>query len=300
MADIQYKNIVEDQAVRAAVSSHPRLWEDNRYVYPVLSRRSKGISIGVNLNPDKICNFDCIYCQVDRSIAPMYRDVDLDVLTSELQQLLTWVRDDTLFQRPPFTSVPAHLKRVNDIAFSGDGEPTSYPGFRDVVRISAETRDSFGLGDVKLVVITNGTLFHRPAVREALAFLDEKNGEIWAKLDAGTPEYYHKIERTKVAFAQIVENIKSAAKLRPIVIQSLFMNVDGGPPPITEIDAYCRILSDVLQQGGRLKLIQLYTVARNPAESIVTPLSDESMDRLGNYVREHIPTPVEVYYGVIN
>ncbi len=300
MADIQDKNIVADQAVRAAVSSHSRLWEDNRYVYPVLSRRSKGISIGVNLNPDKICNFDCIYCQVDRTIAPKFRDVDLEILTSELHQLLTWVHDDTLFQRPPFTSVPAHLKRVNDIAFSGDGEPTSYPGFRDVVRISAETRNSFGLQNVKLVVITNGTLFHRPAVREALAYLGENNGEIWAKLDAGTPDYYHKIERTKVSFAQIVENIKSTAKSRPIVIQSLFMNVDGEPPPITEIDAYCHILSEVLQQGGRLKLIQLYTVARNPAESIVTPLSDESMDRLGNIVREHIPAPVEVYYGVIN
>ena len=50
-------------------SDHARLFEHNRFVYPVLSRRSGGISIGVNLNPDKICNFDCIYCQVDRRSA---------------------------------------------------------------------------------------------------------------------------------------------------------------------------------------------------------------------------------------
>ena len=38
---------------------HSRNWQTNRYVYPVISRRSKGLSIGVNLNPDKVCNFDC-------------------------------------------------------------------------------------------------------------------------------------------------------------------------------------------------------------------------------------------------
>ena len=46
---------------------HPRTFQENRFVYPVLSRRSHGLSVGINLNPDKICNFDCIYCQVDRT-----------------------------------------------------------------------------------------------------------------------------------------------------------------------------------------------------------------------------------------
>ena len=50
-------------------AAHPRTYHENKFVYPVLSRRSGGISIGVNLNPDKICNFDCIYCQVDRRSA---------------------------------------------------------------------------------------------------------------------------------------------------------------------------------------------------------------------------------------
>ena len=48
-------------------TQHERRFEANRFVYPVLSRRSKGLSLGVNLNPDKVCNFDCIYCQVDRT-----------------------------------------------------------------------------------------------------------------------------------------------------------------------------------------------------------------------------------------
>lgn len=289
---------VQNEAVRAAVSRHPRRYEDNRYVYPVLSRRSRGISIGVNLNPDKICNFDCIYCQVDRTVPPVYRDVDLDILADELRRLLAWVRDGTLFERPPFTRIPAPLKRVNDIAFSGDGEPTSYPRFYDAVRLAAGIRDAFALPGVKLVVITNASLFHRAAVKKTLAYLDAHHGEIWAKLDAGTEAYYHRIERTRVSFNRIVQNLIDAAQRRPLVIQSLFMRVHDAPPPPEEIAAYCDILRKVRAAEGGLKFVQLYTVARKPAETYVTPLSDEEMDALGQTVRKQTGVPVEVYYGV--
>ena len=54
---------------------HPRRFEDFKFVYPVLSRRAHGISIGINTNPDKVCNFDCIYCQVDRTTEPPVKEV---------------------------------------------------------------------------------------------------------------------------------------------------------------------------------------------------------------------------------
>ena len=72
----------------SAFAAHPRDWLKNRYVYPVVSRRAGGVSIGVNLNPGKECSFNCIYCQVDRtapSSAPM---VDVDVLRRELEDML--------------------------------------------------------------------------------------------------------------------------------------------------------------------------------------------------------------------
>ena len=49
-----------------ALQDHPRTHAGNRYVYPVISRRAGGLSIGINLSADKLCNFHCIYCQVDR------------------------------------------------------------------------------------------------------------------------------------------------------------------------------------------------------------------------------------------
>src|SRR4051795_6071949 len=91
---------------------HRRDWEGNRYVYAVVSRRSKGVSVGVNLNPDKVCNFDCVYCQVDRTTPGGPRDVDLVQLTAELEDLLSSVASGRLWQEEPFRNTPEHLRRL--------------------------------------------------------------------------------------------------------------------------------------------------------------------------------------------
>ncbi len=287
-----------ENAFRSAISSHPRLFEENKYVYPVVSRRSRGISVGINLNPDKICNFDCIYCQVDRKTAPVLRDVRPDEIEQELRDLFGQIRDGTLFEHPRFREIPDALKRTNDIAFSGDGEPTTYPGFREVVERVARVKREFGLGEVKLNVITNATRFHRPEVMDALEILQASNGEIWAKLDAGTDAYYNLVERTRIPFDLVVDNIRKAALRWPLVIQSLFMRIQDVPPSQDEILAYCNVLKKVLSENGKLKLIQIYTVARAPAETFVTSLSNEEVDDIAEVVRRHLPEiPVEVYYG---
>ena len=221
-----------DTAVRRAVTSHPRRFENNRYVYPVLSRRSGGISIGINLNPDKIRNFDCIYCQVDRTVGPVLREVDEDRIIEELSALLGDTLEGRLFGQPPFSEIPDRLKRINDIAFSGDGEPTTYPRFREIVKKTAAVKRTFDLQEVKITAITNCTRFHVPAVLEAFDVMHRNNGEIWAKLEAGTAEYYHLVERTRISFERIVDNLKLAARRWPLVIQSLFMRVHGQPPPM--------------------------------------------------------------------
>src|SRR5437879_1637370 len=169
---------------------HRLTFQENLYGYAVVSRRSKGVSIGVNLNPDKVCNFDCVYCQVDRKTPPLVRDVDLPRLLEELQDMLDLVTSGELFEMERFRDTPAALRRLNDIAFSGDGEPTTCPEFLEIVQAAAAIKRQRGLANVKMVLITNATMFHRFKVREALAVLDANNGEIWAKLEAGTEAYY--------------------------------------------------------------------------------------------------------------
>jgi wyosine [tRNA(Phe)-imidazoG37] synthetase (radical SAM superfamily) len=286
------------KGLERAWTRHERRWKDNRYVYAVVSRRSGGVSVGINLNPDKACNFDCIYCQVDRRTPPSVRNVDLAVLSAELGRVLEADKEGTLYAFAPFDALPIERRGIRDIAFSGDGEPTTFPRFADAVRIAAEARKQFVLASAKIVLITDAAYLHRPVVREGLCILDHNRGEVWAKLDAGTEEYFRRVCRPNVPLQRILENILETAVVRPTVIQSLWMKIDGGGPDMPEISAYCRRLNAILDGGGRLRNIQIYTIARRPAESSVEMLPDAELDRIAETVRERVPVPVETYYGV--
>ena len=274
---------------------HDRLWRDNRYVYPVISRRSKGLSIGVNLNPDMACNFDCVYCSVDRSVPATVRTVDLAVVRAELDALLTLAVGGGIWAVPPFDRTPPELRRLNDIAFSGDGEPTAAAEFPAACRLADELLRWHG-AVAKIVVITNATLLQRPETAAALAFLDGVPSEIWAKLDAGTEEYYQRVDRSKVPLARVLENLLAAGRARPIVIQSLFMRLEGVGPAAAEIDAYCARLRDLVAGGCRIRLVQVYTTARATAESFVTPLPAAGVDAIVARVRA-LGIAAEAYYG---
>jgi wyosine [tRNA(Phe)-imidazoG37] synthetase (radical SAM superfamily) len=289
----------EGSSSQSYFASHPRLWREFHYVYPVISRRSKGLSIGMNLNVDKICNFDCIYCCVDRSVAPVRRDVDLDQITGELDAMITWAAGGEIWQSGEFGNVPPELRHVRDITFSGDGEPTSYKGFADACRIVARARTAHALGDAKLIVHTDSSLLHRDHVKEGIAVLDANNGEVWAKLDAGNEPYYQLVNRTKVPFQQVLDNILACGRERELVVQALFMSVHGDPLPDNEFDAFCERLQELIAGGCRISLVQIYTVARSPAESYAQPLSNDHLDHLVATLRHRLPDlPCEPYYGV--
>ncbi len=276
---------------------HERSFDANRFVYPVLSRRSRGLSIGVNLNPDKVCNFDCIYCQVDRTRQSETEFVETDGLLAELGEMLDLAASGEIFRTAKFRDTPAHLRRLNDIAFSGDGEPTTYRNFDEIIAACAAQKRARGLDDVKLVLITNASMFHRPHVQRGLAILDANNGEIWAKLEAGTPEYFQLVDRTPIPFQQILDNIAAAARVRPLVIQALFMRVAGEPPSEAELEAFCDRLNEITATGGQLKLVQVYTVARRPAEDFVASLSDAEVDAIVALVRQRTGLVAEAFYG---
>jgi len=277
--------------------SHPRRFAENRYVYPVLSRRARGISIGVNLNPDKRCNFDCAYCQVDRAAMGPPEPLDLVRLADELNRMLPWAASGAIYEGPQFAATPPALRRLNDVALSGAGEPTLSPQFPEVVDACVAALGRHGLRDVKLVLITNASLLHVDRVRRALDVLHANGGEIWAKLDAGTEAYYRQVARSEVPWARILANLAEAARRWPIVIQSLFLRIDGRPPSPEEQAAYGDRLAEIVAAGGRIKEVQIHTLARAPAERWVAALSDAEIDALGAAVRERTGLNVATYYG---
>jgi hypothetical protein len=56
-------------------------------------------------------------------------------------------------------------------------------------------------------------------------------------------------------------------------------------------------LNEISAAGGRLNLIQVYTVARQPAESYVAPLTDAEVDRIVALVQQRTSLPAKAFYG---
>jgi wyosine [tRNA(Phe)-imidazoG37] synthetase (radical SAM superfamily) len=283
------------------ITDHRRQWRDCRYVYPVVSRRARGVSIGVNLNLDKRCSFNCLYCQINRRIRREPMEVIIPILRKELDLALDQACTGLLWQEERFCQTPAELRRINDIAFSGDGEPTCLENFDQAVQAAADALGQYPHTEpIKLIVITNASGLQSPQFRRALPILDASNGEIWAKLDAGSEEFFRKVNRPGrgITLREIMENILSVAQARPVVIQTLWFRIDGLGPVEGEIAAYCDRLKWLENQGGQIKLVQLHTIARPPASAKASALPNDQLDAIAKLVRESVVSvPVEVYYG---
>ncbi|MBM74054.1 MAG: radical SAM protein [Proteobacteria bacterium] len=285
-------------------TDHRRALHRNRYVYAVVSRRAAGLSIGINLNPDKACNFDCPYCQVDRSNQDRsLRNVDVNALIEELRGILSWVKDGVLWNIPPFNTAAEHLRVVKDISFAGDGEPTACPQFLQAVSAVTELVAEFEFQDVRLQLLTNATLFHKEKVAAGVELLRVNNGEIWAKLDAGTESWFHRVDGTRFPFARVLKNIQWAAQRSPIVIQSMFHRFGDEEPDDQEVEAWVKRLEDIYREGGEIRLVQVYSVARKPSNSSVKMLEKERLEDIAGSARLLVAslnqkTEVVVYPGV--
>lgn len=289
-----------DRSWTRAFASHGRQWQDFRYVYPVLSRRSRGLSVGINLNPSGLCNFDCVYCCVDRrgGLDQLDRQVDIDVLSDELDQMLHQIAQGAIWEVEPFNSVPNAYRRLNDIAFSGNGEPTLSRQFLPACEHVVKLKQKHELDDAQVVVITNATCLTQPEVEQALTLLDSHGGEVWAKLDAGDAHLFQQINRSSVAFGRVLEQISACGQRRPMVIQTLLLRYQGMVMGRQGIADYVGRIRELLDQGCQIKRIQLYTIARSTAEADAVPLESSEMDHYAELVRHRLgELPIEVFYS---
>jgi wyosine [tRNA(Phe)-imidazoG37] synthetase (radical SAM superfamily) len=270
----------------AAVQDHSRHFADFTFVYPVISRRSRGLSIGINLNPDKVCNFDCVYCEVDRRVPGLVSRVDLEQMKDELVAMIRFAKDGGLAKEPKFDEVPWLTRDIKDIAFSGDGEPTMIANFSECVAAVAEVKKAEGLERTKIVLITDAAGLDKADVKAGLDIMDGHNGEVWAKLDAGTEAYYQQVNRSHIFYERILKNITATAQVRPVVIQSLFLKLHGAIMPAEELAAYCARLQDILAAGGQIREVHAYTLARPTTESYASRLSAGELDTLAAAIRE--------------
>jgi wyosine [tRNA(Phe)-imidazoG37] synthetase (radical SAM superfamily) len=261
---------------------HRRDREAGRLVYPVVSRRSGGLSIGVNLFPDaKVCNFDCPYCEVFLPAAGPSgagEGFSLVRLGEELEDFL---------DRGYFDSWSPELPR--DICVSGNGEPTLSPRLGEVLELCARLRRSRPgiLGSASLVLITNSTGFLDPGISELLArFARDEGLVVWAKLDAGGDEAFRRMSGSELSLERVASGILSFARRSPIVIQTMLCAVDGRRPSEAEISDYAGLLSRLLSGGARVSELHLYTLARPSPGDRCSALGDETLAGHAAFVRE--------------
>lgn len=268
---------------RLDVRDHDRDVAGMKYVYAVLSRRAGGISVGINLNPNNACNWQCIYCQVPgltRGAAP---GVDLPLLEMELRGFLVAAREGRLFAA---TDAGEALPIV-DVALSGNGEPTSAAEFPQVIDIVLRLLRELDLAShVVPRLITNGSLLGRASVRRGLTRLGAAGGEAWFKVDAGTEAGFARVNAVHLRPAQVVRNLRSCAECCPTWVQTCLFELDGRAPDESEIDAYLRLLEEA--GTGHLRGVLLYSLARKPMQpgsARLSPLPQADMDRIAERIR---------------
>lgn len=265
---------------RLSIVNHDRAAAGLTYVYPVVSRRAGGVSVGVNLNVNNACNWRCIYCQVpnlQRGTAP---PVDLEKLRTELTAFLRNVLEGDFMQR----CVPEGARRLNDIALSGNGEPTSAREFAAVVEVIADVRRLVGVPqDVKTVLITNGSLVHQRRVQDGLRRMREINGEVWFKLDSATREGRQRMNDTRTSLRRVADNLEIASLACPTLIQTCVLAIDGEPPSEAEQQAYLDFVASRIHAGVPIRGVLLYGLARKSWQPEAPRLSSLPISWLEHY-----------------
>jgi wyosine [tRNA(Phe)-imidazoG37] synthetase (radical SAM superfamily) len=264
--------------------AYPRDFLKNRFVYFTISPRARGLSIGVNLNPDRKCNFDCVYCEVDRTAPMPDADIDCDVAAWELEEMLRLVQTGSLRLLRPYQALPQQLLQLRHVALSGDGEPTQSPKFLEAVEAVVHVRARGFHPFFKIVLITNASGLDRPEVQAGLALFTPRD-EIWAKLEVGAQESMDKVNRSDISLDKITENILLIARRRPVVIQSLFCQIADAVPTIGEIEQFARRLLDLKTRGAHISLVQIYSATRPTSHSNVRHLPLKSLSEIANIVR---------------
>lgn len=256
--------------MRLSIRNHDRDGAGLTYVYPVVSRRAGGVSIGINLNPNNACNWRCVYCQVPGLVFGNAPPIDLAQLETELRGLLDSVVHGDFLTR----HVPEGSRVLKDVAFSGNGEPTSAQEFPDVVACVGSVLSDFELlGTIQLVLITNGSLAHQEHVRRGLAAMAPLGGVVWFKVDSATQAGQADINHSKLGPAHTRRNLELAANLCTTWIQTMMLARKGEPPSAVEQEAYLDFVRALVRDRVPVQGVLLYGLARESYQPEAAELS---------------------------
>jgi hypothetical protein len=254
-----------------------------RYIYPVLSRRAGGLSIGVNFNTNNACNWRCIYCQVPDLKMGAAPEMDFTLLENELRFFLDDVRQGDFYDH---FQVEHDKRIIKDIAIAGNGEPTSLKTFARAVELIGQIATEAGVfPPSNYILITNGSLMHRANVQEGLNILKTYGGEVWYKLDSATEAGKKLFNNSGQSRRASIDNLIISAKLCPTKLQVCLFNYDEQGLSATEKRALLNLLKEIKEKVNLQKLM-LYTLARPSLQPEASRLKKLSVEILNNFADE--------------
>lgn len=280
--------IPRQTAPMLSTTDHNRDYSGFRYVYPVVSRRAGGVSVGINLNPNNACNWACVYCQVPNLTRGGPPAIDIARLSEELGMLLNDIVHGDFMQR----EVAEEARSLMDVAFSGNGEPTSAAEFPEAVEAVISLLESFKLlPAIKLRLITNGSLLHRPGVQAGIRRIGVVDGEIWFKVDRATANGIEAVNKIALDPAKMLAHLKTCVDLAPTWLQTCWFSLDGQTPDESEQIAYLDLLGKV---GKKIKGVHLYGLARPSLQPDAKRLGRLSSNQLAAFAARISATGIKV------
>lgn len=268
------------------VQNHDRDSAGMRYVYPVVSRRAGGVSVGINLNTNNACNWRCIYCQVPDLKPGTAPPVDLALLNTELRGFLHELLYGNFMQE----RVPESARRINDIALSGNGEPTTSKEFSQVVDLIELISFELKLPEsIKLILITNGSMMHRDDVQSGLRKMTAMRGEVWFKVDRASSEGMQLVNDSRAHMDKVKQGLMTSISLCSTWLQTCWFGLDGLLPSAQDEEDYLNLLRYLLDNKHVPKGVLLYTLARpslQPEAPRLSALTFEQMNLFAERIRQ--------------
>lgn len=243
-----------------------------KHVYGPIASWRLGFSLGLDpISPPKTCTFDCVYCQLGRTVSKVsgpkefQPKVSLRRLMADLEEVLTRI----------------DLKRVNYVTFSGSGEPTLHP------RLAEMVEEARRLTGKPVALLTNSSLLGYRKILEAASKCDL----VVAKLDAADQRLFEAVNRPAegLRLRQIVKGIRGLRRTMAgkLAIQSMFfrrLDLEASNFSDRNVKALAETVSTLMPDE-----FQVNTPTRPPAESSVTPLTVEELHGIAKVFREKIP-----------
>jgi wyosine [tRNA(Phe)-imidazoG37] synthetase (radical SAM superfamily) len=257
-----------------------------KYVYPAISRRSGGLSIGINFNSNSACNWRCIYCQVPNLMRGTAPEMDFELLEQELRQFLHDVLHGDFYEQ---FEIAQELRVIKDIAISGNGEPTSLVGFEKAITLIGEVATELGIfPSANFVLITNGSLMHQNKVQLGLKKLNHYHGQVWFKLDSATEAGRKQLNNTDQSAQKALAGLINCAQLCKTKLQTCVLNYQGQGLVNSEKIAYLELLKQIKAQTT-ISEIMLYTIARpsfQPEAVDIKKLDAEIMNEFASEIKQ--------------